>query len=310
MTNVSPTPRARRVKPVEKRIARTAGIKGTGKCGHEYSSRMSLWPIAGLPVSESTIKERSDLIAEAVQGMGAHLCPDCTAFENHRDAEDEELAILAGFGLPALPELKGSLRQRAWARQERSAMLVGLIADQMWGAMVPRLADAVFEEAISSRFGTHTGEYGPNFQSTFLAMRVMFNSQALPLYWGTRDPAPTEKEMIAIWLMVRDAISEVPMLREDQARNWILMSKSRRMRLRYGAPRANLSTVLAVRMVVSTPGWESPEQMLSAVQQLVSWSNDMDRGMVTGTGQMTLPDMLEQIAVMRALAPQHDDFPF
>lgn len=68
--------------------------------------------------------------------------------------------------------------------------------------------------------------------------------------------------------------------------------------------------MLAVKIVVNTPGWESPQAMLSAVQQLLSWSNEADRGMVSGMADMSLPEVLEQIAVMRALSPREDDFPF
>lgn len=312
MTKKVSTPRARVQKVPEKRIARTAGVKGTGKCGHEYATRISLWPVAGEPVTPATVDQRSKLIDEAAVLMSTTLCTDCAAQVTHEDAEEEEGILLAGFGLPALPELKGSIRQRAWARAERNSLLVGVVADQMWSVSMPHLSDAFFSEALTARFGAHSGVYeGAEFAELFTAMRQMFNSPVLPLFWGSREPAPTQQEMIATWLLVRDAVSQLSILREDEARRWILFSKSRRMRLRWAAHHASLNQLLAVKLVVSVPGWENPNQMFTAVQQLMSWANEADRGMVRGTPNATLPEVLEQIAVMRALSPNRDlDFPF
>jgi hypothetical protein len=311
-TKANKATKVSRKKPTkpEKRIARTAGLNAVGKCGHPFAARISLWPISGEPVTEVTLTSRAQLISGAVETFKLAGCPDCVAVERLTEAGEDEKAILEGFGLPALPELQGSLRQRAWGHQERASTLIGLVSDQMWHSTSPQLANDLLNQILVSRFGDPSSEFGPEFKPVFDGMHSMIHSSALPYFWSSRGSEPTEKDLVASWILVKYAFRRSHVLTESSARMWILRSKSRSQGRRMGSypPEANL--LLATKMVVNTPGWESPEKMFSAVEQLMSWSNETDRGLVSGMGGLSLPDTLEQIAVVRALSPREADFPF
>lgn len=211
----------------QKRIARTAGVNAVGKCGHEFAARIQLWPIAGEPATAALIDERAQMMAKAVESFKESHCPDCVAGERFKEAGEEEQEILDGFGLPPLPELQGTLRQRAWARQERTSMLIGLVAEQMWHSSTPQLANAVFDHVLSSRFGGGSEEFGPEFQPVFDSMRTMINSSILPYFWSSRSPSPTDKDLITGWLLVHDGFRRFHGFDEERSRMWILRSKSR-----------------------------------------------------------------------------------
>lgn len=312
MTKVLPKAKTKKVKKAaqpEKRIKRTAGVKVTGACGHEYASRVSLWPIAGEPATESMLQQREAMIKDLSAGLQTSDCPECVASKNFTEAAKDEQEILEGLGLPSLPELRGTLRQKAWARQERLSMISGIVSEQMWSSATPHLTDAILDAALASSFGPQPQEFGEPFQELFLRLRMLINSGSLSLFWGLRDPKPTDRELLMTWLSVRKSIEELHILGEAEARTWILMSKNRRMRLRYGPYRPNVNRELAVRMIVGTPGWQDPEQMYAAVNQLLLWADDDDRGLLKVNAGMVLPEILEQISVMRALKPR-EDFPF
>lgn len=297
------------VKP-EKRIARTAGVNGVGQCGHPFTSRIPLWPIAGQPVDDRTLANRAQMISSAVESFKLAGCPNCVALERFTEASEEEKALLEGFGLPALPELQGTLRQKAWASQERASTLIGLVSDQMWHSASPQLANDFFNQILATRFGGSASEFGPEFKTIFDGMRSMINSSILPYFWSSRSPEPSDKDLIASWLLVHYAYNRSHVLREDNARMWILRSKSRALGRRMGTYPPDVNVLLATKMVVNTPGWASPQSMFNAVEQLLSWSNETDRGLVSGMGDLSLPDILEHIAVVRALSPREADFPF
>lgn len=297
------------VKPVKK-ISRTAGFKVVGVCGHEYPGRTSLWPIYGVPVNEETLKQKDKIVANAKQALLGLECYECVARKSLHGALEDEKAILEGFGLPELPELQGSVRQKAWAYQERLALLSGLVAEHLWNANMPHLSDLLFDDALAARFGKPDENFGPEFKPLFVSLRSMINSGVLPIFWGTGDPSPTDRELVVLWLLVNDAVDKMSVFKEERARHWILMSKSRSLRLQYLPYRRNIEQFFAVKMVIATPGWVNPGQMLAAVEQMLSWSRDTDKGMVSVGLGMSLPDVLEQISVMRALEPRRMDFPF
>jgi glutaredoxin len=301
---------SRKAAKPEKRIARTAGLNAVGQCGHPFAARISLWPISGEPVNEGTLTSRAQLISGAVETFKLAGCPDCVAAERLTEAAEEEKAILEGFGLPALPELQGSLRQKAWGHQERASTLIGLVADQMWHSASPQLANDFFNQILASRFGDSPSEFGPEFKPVFDGMRSMIHSSVLPYFWSSRAPEPSEKDLVASWILVQYAFNRSHVLKENSARMWILRSKSRSQGRRMGSYPPDANLLLATKMVVNTPGWESPEKMFHAVDQLLSWSNETDRSLVSGMGDLSLPDTLEQIAVVRALSPREADFPF
>lgn len=106
---------------------KTKGISYKGVCGHDYTTRIGLGSLAGKFISKNNNLELERREIEQKKFMSEISCGNCLATELLENVEKSNKGILDSLGVAALPQISGSLGQRAWAERIRNDHLRHLV---------------------------------------------------------------------------------------------------------------------------------------------------------------------------------------
>jgi hypothetical protein len=126
---------------------KTRGVKASGSCGHEYTTRISLGMHAGNPVNAKSDKQINAIVRETRKYMKSNICSKCTAEQILSEVRESDKGILESLGLPLFPTMSGGVGQQAWAERTRNEHLRYLL----FGGISPNLAPTVLEFILSTR---------------------------------------------------------------------------------------------------------------------------------------------------------------
>lgn len=288
-------------------LPKTTKMTHTGECGHTYSNRERLPLYLGRhPRTEENLREAVEWARATSTYRSSQPCLECLATASLATTRQSLGEILSALGTPAPPEISGSGRAVAFASSVRLEVVRDMVSH--WCAMLepnrysgePALVEVLVVQALRQSWGWDEREE-PTAAMRDLVRRfhdapILSNA----LRGRSLKPANVSRAL-AVWLLAQHEWGKVlNACGETRAKMWIAFRRDALTFRRSETPR--LSALLAARVVASMNCWGTPQDARLAFNALLEGSESGVLPLFSGSSD-SLPDLLEQAAVMSSLRP-------